>query len=169
MPNVVWSLSYEMIFYLLLTALFMARIHRASSRYALVFGVAAVAIGGVLPQAYFTHNLFTPHMIALCRRSDRAGLAFAVAMRGMPRMLGAILAAMVGLTLLAFNGTWVRPWQALSILSLMFAGTMLTRAERGDYPWRRHHRHRGRRAGTGQWAGAGLWHNHSVGLRGRGS
>ena len=35
LPNVVWSLSYEMIFYLLLTALFMARIHRRSSRYAL--------------------------------------------------------------------------------------------------------------------------------------
>ena len=28
LPNVVWSLSYEMIFYLLLTALFMARVHR---------------------------------------------------------------------------------------------------------------------------------------------
>ena len=42
-PNVVWSLSYEMIFYLLLTALFMARVHRRSSRYALGFAVAAVA------------------------------------------------------------------------------------------------------------------------------
>ena len=28
LPNVVWSLSYEMIFYLLLTALFMARVER---------------------------------------------------------------------------------------------------------------------------------------------
>src|ERR1700678_1911161 len=28
LPNVVWSLSYEMVFYLLLTALFAARIHR---------------------------------------------------------------------------------------------------------------------------------------------
>ena len=43
LPNVVWSLSYEMIFYLLLTALFMARVHRRSSRYALAFAVAAVA------------------------------------------------------------------------------------------------------------------------------
>src|SRR5437588_4906880 len=32
-PNVVWSLSYEMVFYLLLTALFMARIHKRSSRF----------------------------------------------------------------------------------------------------------------------------------------
>ena len=32
LPNVVWSLSYEMIFYLLLTALFIARVHKRSSR-----------------------------------------------------------------------------------------------------------------------------------------
>jgi len=164
-PNVVWSLSYEMIFYLLLTALFMARIHRPSSRYALVFGVAAVAIGGVLPQAYFTHNLFTPRAIAfVADLIVLAGLAFAVAMRGMPRMLGAILAAMVGLTLLAFNGTWVRPWQALSILSLMFAGTMLYRAERGDYPWR--NAIAIAVAVLGLAIAAGLWHNHSVGPAG---
>jgi acyltransferase-like protein len=65
LPNVVWSLSYEMIFYLLLTALFMARIHRRSSRYALAFGVAAVALGGLLPQAYLTNNLWSPRLIAL--------------------------------------------------------------------------------------------------------
>jgi peptidoglycan/LPS O-acetylase OafA/YrhL len=65
LPNVVWSLSYEMIFYLLLTALFMAHVHRRSSRYALAFGVAAVAFGGLLPQAYFTHTLSSPRVVAL--------------------------------------------------------------------------------------------------------
>jgi len=49
--------------------------------------------------------------------------------------VGAVLAAMVGLTLLAFNGTWLLPWEALSILALMFTGTMLYRAEQGQYPW----------------------------------
>jgi peptidoglycan/LPS O-acetylase OafA/YrhL len=137
-PNVVWSLSYEMIFYLLLTALFMARVHRRSSRYALGFAVVAVAFGGLLPQAYFTNNLWSPRVIALI--ADLVvltGLAVAVAMRGMPRLVGAVLAAMVGLTLLAFNGTWLLPWEALSILALMFTGTMLYRAEQGQYPWRR--------------------------------
>jgi peptidoglycan/LPS O-acetylase OafA/YrhL len=137
-PNVVWSLSYEMIFYLLLTALFMARVHQRSSRYALAFGAAAVALGGVLPQAYFTNNLWSPRVIALI--ADLVvltGLAVAVGLRGMPRMVGASLAAMVGLTLMAFNGTWLFPWEALSILALMFTGTMLYRAERGQYSWRR--------------------------------
>jgi peptidoglycan/LPS O-acetylase OafA/YrhL len=138
LPNVVWSLSYEMIFYLLLTALFMARVHRRSSRYALAFAAAAVALGGLLPQAYFTTNLWSPRVIALV--ADLivlTGLAFAVGLRGMPRMVGAALAAMVGLTLLAFNGTWLFPWEALSILALMFTGTMLYRAERRQYSWRK--------------------------------
>ena len=138
LPNVVWSLSYEMIFYLVLTALFMARVHRRSSRYALAFAVAAVALGGLLPQAYFTSNLWSPRIIALV--ADLVvltALAVAVALYGMPRLVGAALAAMVGLTLLAFNGTWLFPWEALSILALMFTGTMLYRAERGQYPWRK--------------------------------
>jgi len=138
LPNVVWSLSYEMIFYLLLTALFMARVHRRSSRYALAFAVAAVALGGLLPQAYLTSNLWSPRIIALV--ADLivlTGLAVAVALQDMPRLVGAALAAMVGLTLLAFNGTWLFPWEALSILALMFTGTMLYRAEQGQYSWRR--------------------------------
>ena len=138
LPNVVWSLSYEMVFYLLLTALFMARVHRRSSRYALAFAAAAVVLGGILPQAYFTDNLLSPRVIAFA--ADLVvltGLAVAVGLRGMPRMVGAALAAMVGLTLLAFNGTWLYPWEALSILALMFTGTMLYRAEQGQYSWRR--------------------------------
>ena len=50
-PNVTWTLSYEMVFYLLLAALFSWRIHARSSSYALTFAVGAVALGGVLPMA----------------------------------------------------------------------------------------------------------------------
>jgi len=163
LPNVVWSLSYEMIFYLLLTALFMARMHRRSSRYALAFGTAAVALGGLLPQAYFTQNLWSPRMIALL--ADLAvltGLAVAVALRGMPRLVGATLAAMVGLALLAFNGTWLWPWEALSILALMFTGTMLYRAERGRYSWRKAIVIAV--AVLGLAIAAGVWHSHAWGM-----
>jgi Predicted acyltransferases len=47
-PNVVWSLAYEMVFYLMLTALFLGGVHRRSNRYALVFAAAAVGLSGVL-------------------------------------------------------------------------------------------------------------------------
>src|SRR5260370_26157227 len=93
LPNVVWSLSYEMVFYLLLTALFIARVHKRSSWYALGFAAAAVAIGGLLPQAYLTNNVATPRLIALIADlALLAGPAFAVVLRGMARPLRAAAA-----------------------------------------------------------------------------
>jgi peptidoglycan/LPS O-acetylase OafA/YrhL len=163
LPNVVWSLSYEMVFYLLLTALFIARVHKRSSWYALGFAVAAVAIGGLLPQMFFTHHVATPRLIALVADlAVIAGLAFAVVSRGMSRLLGAALAAVVGITLLAFNGGWIWPWEALSILALMFTGTMFYRAEQGQYPWRR-----AIAIGVtvfGLAIAAGLWHSRAWGM-----
>jgi peptidoglycan/LPS O-acetylase OafA/YrhL len=163
LPNVVWSLSYEMVFYLLLTAMFIARVHKRSSWYALGFAAAAVAIGGVLPQAFFTNNVATPRLIALV--ADLAvlfGLALAVVLRGTSRLLGAVLAAVVAITLLAFNGGWIYPWEALSILALMFTGTMFYRAEQGQYPWRK-----AIAAGVAVFGcaiAAGLWHSHAWGM-----
>ena len=81
LPNVVWSLSYEMIFYLLLTALFIAGIHRRSSRYALALAVVAVAFGGLLPQAYLNN---TPVEPALHRAGRRPDLAHRAGSRGCP-------------------------------------------------------------------------------------
>jgi peptidoglycan/LPS O-acetylase OafA/YrhL len=163
LPNVVWSLSYEMVFYLLLTALFIARVHKRTSWYALGFAAAAVAIGGLLPQAYLTNNVGTPRLIALVADlAVIAGLAFAVVLRGMSRLLGAAIAAMVAIALLAFNGGWIWPWEALSILSLMFTGTMFYRAEQGQYPWRR-----AIAIGVsvlGLTIAAGLWHSHAWGM-----
>lgn len=163
LPNVVWSLSYEMVFYLLLTALFIARVHKRSNWYALAFAAAAVAIGGVLPQAFFTNNVATPRLIALVADlAVLAGLALAVVLRGMSRLLGAAMAAVVAIALLAFNGGWIWPWEALSILALMFTGTMFYRAEQGDYPWRR-----AIAVGVAVFGcaiAAGLWHSHAWGI-----
>ena len=90
------------------------------------------------------------------------GLAVAVGLRGMPRLVGATLAAMVGLALLAFNGTWLWPWEALSILALMFTGTMLYRAERGQYSWRKAIAIAVIVLGLA--ITAGLWHSHAWGM-----
>ena len=167
LPSVVWSLSYEMIFYLLLTALFIARVHKRSSWYALAFAAAAVAIGGVLPQAYFTHNVATPRLVALTADlAVLAGLALAVVLRGMSRLLGAAIAAVVAVALLAFNGTWLWPWETLSILALMFTGTVFYRAEQGQYSWRK-----AIAVGASVLAfaiTAGLWHSHAWGISAHG-
>jgi peptidoglycan/LPS O-acetylase OafA/YrhL len=163
LPNVVWSLSYEMVFYLLLTAMFIARVHKRSSWYALGFAAAAVAIGGLLPQAYFTDNLATPRLIALAADfAVLAGLALAVVLRGVSRLLGAVIGAVVAVTLLAFNGGWIWPWEALSILALMFTGTMFYRAEQGQYPWRQAIAVAVTVLGFA--ITAGLWHSHAWGM-----
>ena len=163
LPNVVWSLSYEMVFYLLLTALFVARVHKRSSWYALAFAAAAVAIGGVLPQAYLTHNVATPRLIALTADlAVLAGLALAVVLRGMSRLLGAGIAAVVAVALLAFNGNWLMPWETLSILALMFTGTVFYRAEQGQYSWRKAIVVGA--AVLGLAITAGLWHSHAWGI-----
>ena len=145
------------------TALFIARVHKRSSWYALGFAAVAVAVGGLLPQAYFTNNVATPRLIALAADlAVLAGLAFAVVLRGMSRLLGAAVAAVVAIALLAFNGGWIWPWEALSILALMFTGTMFYRAEQGQYPWRR-----AIAIGVtvlGLAIAAGLWHSRAWGM-----
>jgi peptidoglycan/LPS O-acetylase OafA/YrhL len=68
----------------------------------------------------------------------------------------------VAITLLAFNGGWIWPWEALSILALMFTGTVFYRAEQGQYPWRK-----AIPVGVavlGLTIAAGLWHSHAWGM-----
>jgi peptidoglycan/LPS O-acetylase OafA/YrhL len=138
LPNVVWSLAYEMVFYLLLTALFLGGVHRRSSRYALVSAVAALALGRVLQPGSLSYDLFTPGVVvAITDSLILAGLVLALAGRGRSRTAGAALAAATGLLVIMFNSGYAAPWESFAIFALMFTGTMLYRAETGAYPWRR--------------------------------
>ena len=139
-PNVVWSLAYEMVFYLMITALFLGGVHRRSSRYALVFGAAAVGLSGVLVPGSLSHDLLTPGVVvAITDSLILVGLVLTLAGRGRgrTRIAGAVLAALTGLLLIVFNSGFAAPWEAFTIFALMFTGTMLYRAEAGQYPWRR--------------------------------
>jgi peptidoglycan/LPS O-acetylase OafA/YrhL len=155
--NVIWTLSYEMAFYLLLTAAFVAGVHRRSGLWALGFAAAAVAAGGLLPMTLLSHGF--PGLRLTAAAADlliAGGLALAVSRRRIPKLAGAVLAAGTGLVLVAANGSWLHPWDALTILALMFTGTMLYRAEAGQV--------RRWLAGTlavavfGLTIAAGLWH-----------
>ena len=137
-PNVVWSLAYEMVFYLMITALFLGGVHRWSSRYALLFGAAAVGLSGVLVPGSLSHDLLTPGVVvAITDGLILAGLVLTLAGRGRTRIAGAVLAALTGLLLIVFNSGFAAPWETFTIFALMFTGTMLSRAEAGQYPWRR--------------------------------
>ncbi|HEY6497865.1 MAG TPA: acyltransferase [Streptosporangiaceae bacterium] len=136
--NVIWTLTYEMAFYLLLTALFLTGTHRRSSRWALLFAAAALGLGGLLPMAALSHSFLGSRLVPeIADLFVLAGIALAVTRFRVPRTVGAILAGGTVLVLVLCNGNWVPPYEALTILALMFTGTMLYRAERGDYPWRR--------------------------------
>ena len=136
--NVIWTLSYEMAFYLLLTALFVTGVHKRSSTYALLFGIAAVVLGGVLPMTALSRSFLGTRLLAeIADLLIIGGVALAVTRFRLPKILGALLAGGTAMVLVFFNGSWVNPFEALTILALMFTGTMLFRAERGDFPPRR--------------------------------
>lgn len=141
-PNVIWTLSFEMVFYLLLTALFTYRVHRHSAGYALAAVLAAVAFGGLLPISGLNGLHLLGHLVGARRVAILAdagvfgGLLLAVTGRPRLRAVGAAIAGGTGLILLLFNTSYPSAIVGLVILALMFTGTMLYRAERGEMPWK---------------------------------
>ena len=168
LPNVVWSLAYEMTFYLLLTFLFIAGVHRRSGWYAVGLGVTAVLFGGIVPKQLFSGGLAGPSLVAiLADAAIVAGVAGAIMLRGAWRLLAAGLAAGTAMLLLAVNThlNWVWGWEIPTILGLMFTGTALYRADQGQYTWRRACSVAVVTIGLA--TGAGLWHGRALGLTGQ--
>jgi peptidoglycan/LPS O-acetylase OafA/YrhL len=133
-PNVTWTLSYEMVFYLLLVALFSWGVHRHSGWYASAFAVAAVALGGVLPMAALTR--WAGHAdhggLALNLTADAlvlGGIVVALSSRSLVARVGASVAGLTALVLVMVNQGSPSPWEGCVILALMFTGTLIYRAE----------------------------------------
>lgn len=119
-----WTLSYEMVFYLLVTALFVRGVHRRSGTLAVIFGVVAVCTGLVLSAPLLAGSW--PAVAASV--AFVAGLACLIS--GRFRVTAAYALGAMALTLLVF-GSFV-PWFGAAILAVMFTGTALYRWERGE-------------------------------------
>jgi peptidoglycan/LPS O-acetylase OafA/YrhL len=133
-PVVTWTLSYEMVFYLLLAGLFSWGVHRRSGWYATAFAAGAVALGGVLPMAAIATWSSGPGAGPLVLNGVTdvlilAGLVLALSSRSLLVKGGTSLAALVALVLLTFNQNYPYPWSGCVILALMFSGTLIYRAE----------------------------------------
>jgi peptidoglycan/LPS O-acetylase OafA/YrhL len=136
-PNVTWTLSYEMVFYLLLAALFSWRVHRHSGWYAIAFAIGACALGGVLPMAWLQHwgRHGGPTPLTVDVIADAAilgGIALALTGKSVLVKIGASVGALTGLTLATVNQGYPYPWSGLMILALMFTGTLIYRAEQNQ-------------------------------------
>jgi peptidoglycan/LPS O-acetylase OafA/YrhL len=133
-PVVIWTLSYEMVFYLLLAGLFAWGVHRRSGWYATAFAVGAVTLGGVIPMSALGHWTKTASNTPLALNATvdalvLVGLALSLLSRSSLAKVGTSLAALVALVLVTFNQSYPYPWSGCTILALMFTGTLIYRAE----------------------------------------
>ncbi|MFI6296549.1 acyltransferase family protein [Nonomuraea sp. NPDC050790] len=135
--NVMWTLSYEMAFYLLVTALFTLGIHRQSVAGALGLAVGAVVGAGTLPAALLSTGGSGRMLVVVLAVATVliAGLVAVLTLSRAVRQAGAIVLAATVLGLLTVNQSYPSPGQGLLILATMFAGTALYRADRGEISW----------------------------------
>jgi peptidoglycan/LPS O-acetylase OafA/YrhL len=134
--RVFWTLSYEMTFYLIVSGLFAWRLHRLSAWWAAGLALTALLLGPALPD-----DLLGATFAA--RRATAAVLVALVALSVVAylrnRLVLAAGAAGIALVLLpALNGhatddsTVIASWQGMLLLSVMFAGTVVYRAQHGQ-------------------------------------
>ncbi|KMS69505.1 acyltransferase [Streptomyces viridochromogenes] len=139
-PNlllILWTLSYEMSFYLLVVALFTVRLHQRSAVVAVLLAVLAavgVTAGVALPASALSGVVGTGPLIAVASVAMAVALCCAGARSPVLRLFGGVLGGVLALVLVPFNGT-VPLWEGLVILAVMFLGTAVHRAENGQSTW----------------------------------
>ncbi|NGO14175.1 acyltransferase [Streptomyces sp. HC44] len=140
-PNlllVLWTLSYEMAFYLLVVALFTVRLHQRSAAVAVTLAVLAAVSAtatGMLPVSALSGTVGTGPLIAFASIAMVVAICCASARSPALRLFGGVLGGVPALALVPFNGT-VPMWESLVILAVMFLGTAVYRAEIGQSTWR---------------------------------
>ncbi|MBB2908853.1 peptidoglycan/LPS O-acetylase OafA/YrhL [Streptosporangium becharense] len=131
--DVMWTLSYEMAFYLLAVGLFAVRQAHRSAGVAVVLALSSVPAGFLLPRAVIGGRadlvaaVLGVAAVVVVVVSARAG--------GRVRTVAAVTGGLLGLALVVL-GSRIGAWQGLIILATMFAGTAVYRAEQGTIRWR---------------------------------
>ena len=125
---VFWTLTFEMAFYLIVSALFALGRHRASGAIAVTLAVVAVA-GAPLSPGTFVGPVAA--VVALI-----AGLAALTSGRRGLELAGAVLLLVFAAGLLLGGQDGAHVWDGLLIPAVMFVGTTIYRAEHGQLPRR---------------------------------
>ncbi|MDH6703641.1 peptidoglycan/LPS O-acetylase OafA/YrhL [Kitasatospora sp. MAA19] len=130
--GVTWTLTYEMVFYFLVTGLFSVGWHRRSSVIAVGFATIGLVFGGVLAADTFGHDLdSTRHLVLAAALVVVMG--FVCMLSGNPALtkLGGLLVGCLAAVLL-FTNSRAPGFETMLIFATMFAGTVLYRAEHGQ-------------------------------------
>jgi peptidoglycan/LPS O-acetylase OafA/YrhL len=123
---VFWTLSFEMVFYLLVAALFALRRHRADGVVAVLLAVGAVLTAPLAPQA-----VRTPYAAVVLV----VGLVALLSRRRPVVVAGALVLGGLGLTLITAGAQPSHAWDGLLIVAVMFTGTTIHRADTGRTSW----------------------------------
>lgn len=130
--GVLWTLTYEMLFYLLVTALFIGGLHRRSAGITLGLGLGALLLAPILPAVVLSHDaLSTRWVVGIVAVLLAGGLVCASSRRDGPRRLGGLLVGGLAVLLILTNQR-AGMWEGLIILATMFSGTTIYRAEKGQ-------------------------------------
>jgi peptidoglycan/LPS O-acetylase OafA/YrhL len=135
--RVFWTLSYEMTFYLMVAGLFAYGLHRLSAWWASGLAVTALVAGPLLPDALLTPGLQSRRVVAALLIVVLAASVAGYVSGRRPAVLAAGAAGIGFVLLPALNGsshevsTIISSWQALLMLAVMFAGTVIYHAQYG--------------------------------------
>ena len=132
--RVFWTLSYEMVFYLVAAGLFAWRLHRHSAWWAAGLTAAAVLLGPRLPDGLFAAG-FDSRRITAAVLLVLVTACIAGFLTGRTRSAGLLGIGFVLLIALnahpAATSTVASSQQGLLLLAVMFAGTVVHRAQHG--------------------------------------
>ncbi|WP_380285322.1 acyltransferase family protein [Kitasatospora purpeofusca] len=130
--GVMWTLTYEMIFYYFATALFVVGWHRKSAPIAIGFAAFAVVLGAWLSLGTITKDLqSTRHLVAATTLVVVMAMACIATARPELVRWGGVMLGGLGLTLVLLNGRSTA-FETMMIFATMFAGTVLYRLEHGQ-------------------------------------
>ena len=131
-----WSLAYEVVFYLLITALFIAGVYRRSIRLAAVAMVVTVTVAAFRASAYTSIGHQGRHGVAWMIGSFVVALAVLTVVGRMDLRRTVAVAALLALIVPLVADRNDALWFAFLLFSCMFVGTVLYRAVQGELPWR---------------------------------
>src|SRR5581483_10730361 len=134
--NVMWSLSYEMAFYLLVTGLFVVGLNRFSAEVALLFGLAALLLCNAVGQQRLTTTIGLTPTASLTAAVFFIGVAAVMTRNRILVLGGGLILGALALALLCLNSR-LTPWEGLFVPACMFLGTAVFRADQGAVSRRR--------------------------------